>query len=402
LHSLSNQTLTTQAQTNIIEHADCTIVLSKIKGPEATEIFATCHPKIDSTTQQTKAIYNALADGLQKEGGSLGSIVSETIFLRSIATNLDAFREAREQAFSANQNLSYSPAVLEIEQPPIDEQSQLETSIQALIPHSGSIHAQTIHIDADEEGERIEGLKVEIGNETRFYASNICGHGKSAFEQTSAMFNRTEMLLQKAGMTFTDVARTWIHLREMDRDYDSLNKARREFFTQHNIDPVPASTGIEGGQTSSQHDLSIGIYAIKARSPQTREVMTCATLNEAEEYGADFVRGMKVAESNKVSLLVSGTASVDEAGATAHVNDFDAQAERMLVNLAALLDKQGASFSNIVSATTYVKERKNAKRLQDKFVDAGFTGFPNVLVEARVCRPDLLCETEVLAVLPTA
>ena len=71
--------------------------------------------------------------------------------------------------------------------------------------------------------------------------------------------------------------------------------------------------------------------------------MTSPTLNEAAQYGADFVRGMKVVESNKVALHVSGTASIDEQGRTAHVGDLEAQAERMFVNIAALLKGQGAT-----------------------------------------------------------
>jgi enamine deaminase RidA (YjgF/YER057c/UK114 family) len=128
--------------------------------------------------------------------------------------------------------------------------------------------------------------------------------------------------------------------------------------------------------------------------------MTTPTLNEATAYGADFVRGMRMEEANKVALHVSGTASVDEAGRTAHPGGFDAQADRMLVNVAALLDRQGASFGDVVSAVTYLKHNADAGRLREKFHEAGFDGFPNVLVEARVCRPDLLCETEALAVLP--
>jgi enamine deaminase RidA (YjgF/YER057c/UK114 family) len=129
-------------------------------------------------------------------------------------------------------------------------------------------------------------------------------------------------------------------------------------------------------------------------------VMTSPTLNEAGVYGADFVRGMKMVEANKVALHVSGTASIDEAGRTAHVGDFDAQADRMLVNVADLLERQGATFGDVVSAITYLKHPADAEHLRQKFREAGFDGFPNVLVEARVCRPDLLCETEVLAVLP--
>ena len=130
--------------------------------------------------------------------------------------------------------------------------------------------------------------------------------------------------------------------------------------------------------------------------------MTSPTLNEAPEYGADFVRGMRVEEANKVSLLVSGTASVDEAGNTVHVGDFDAQADRMLLNLASLLKGQGAGFADVVSAITYLKHPTDGPRLLQKFQDAGFEGFPNVMVVAPVCRADLLCETELLAVRPMA
>ena len=39
---------------------------------------------------------------------------------------------------------------------------------------------------------------------------------------------------------------------------------------------------------------------------------------------------------NKVALHVSGTASIDEVGRTAHLGDFEAQVDRMLMNVAAL------------------------------------------------------------------
>ena len=129
--------------------------------------------------------------------------------------------------------------------------------------------------------------------------------------------------------------------------------------------------------------------------------MTAPTLNEAMLYGSDFVRGIRVVETNKVALLVSGTASIDEAGRTAHPGDFGAQADRMLVNVAALLEGQGATFGDVVSAVTYLKRPADAGRLREKLHEAGFEGFPNVLVAAPLCRPELLCETEALAVLPS-
>ncbi len=141
---------------------------------------------------------------------------------------------------------------------------------------------------------------------------------------------------------------------------------------------------------------------MRAVCPPLRTVMTAPTLNEAMLYGSDFVRGMRMVETNKIALHVSGTASIDEAGRTAHPGNFEAQADRMLVNVAALLEGQGATFGDVISAITYLKRPSDAGRLREKLQEAGFEGFPNVLVAASICRPELLCEVEALAVLPRA
>ncbi len=65
----------------------------------------------------------------------------------------------------------------------------------------------------------------------------------------------------------------------------------------------------------------------------------------------------------------------------------------------AVHEGQGAGFGDVVSAVTYVKHAEDAPRLREKFQEAGYAGFPNTFVHAPVCRPELLCETEALAVL---
>jgi enamine deaminase RidA (YjgF/YER057c/UK114 family) len=70
------------------------------------------------------------------------------------------------------------------------------------------------------------------------------------------------------------------------------------------------------------------------------------------------------------------------------------------VNIAALLERQGAGFADVVNAITYVKHPADAGRVREELLRAGFQGFPHAMVAATICRPDLLCETEVLAVLP--
>jgi enamine deaminase RidA (YjgF/YER057c/UK114 family) len=130
--------------------------------------------------------------------------------------------------------------------------------------------------------------------------------------------------------------------------------------------------------------------------------MSTPSLNEAWCYGADFSRGLRVVEVNKVTLHVSGTASVDESGDTAHVGDFAAQVDRTLHNLATLLAGQGASFAHVASSVAYVKRADDAATLASLCRERGFDGFPCVVVETPLCRPELLCEIEAEAALPLA
>ncbi len=214
------------------------------------------------------------------------------------------------------------------------------------------------------------------------------------------MFGAAERLLDQCGMGFHDVVRTWIHLRDIDRDYDALNTARREFFRHHGVEPRPASTGVQGGPFPSAHDFSIRLDAVKSSRPLDLTPISTPMLNEAWSYGADFSRGLRVVEANKVALYVSGTASIDEAGRTAHVGDFAAQVDRMLDNIASLLARQGASFERLVSGVAYVRNPSDAPVLRSICRQRGFDGFPCALVEAPLCRPELLCEAEALALLP--
>jgi enamine deaminase RidA (YjgF/YER057c/UK114 family) len=391
----------------MIETHGCSIVLRRVEGPEARELFFLCQPPAEASDagRQAEAAYRAILGALEAEGGSFASVVSETLFLRSLRADLEPVRAARRQVLAACGGSSHRPAATEIEQPPLNERARLEVSVQAVLPNDPPLRVDGFEASPTcgcAECARSHGLRVHVGEECRLYAGGLCGLGADAYEQTLAMFGVAEDLLQQAGMEFRDVVRTWIHLREMDRDYADLNRARREFFEARGIDPVPASTGIGGGPVPEEHHLCLGVYAVQAAHPPVRTVMTAPTLNEATLYGADFVRGMKIVETNKIALHVSGTASVDEAGRTAHPGDFEAQADRMLVNVAALLEGQGATFGDVVSAVTYLKRPADAGRLREKLHEAGFEGFPNALVAAPICRPELLCETEALVVLPRA
>ena len=382
-----------------------------MEGPEARELFFLCQPNAEAADAggQAEAIYRAVLGVLEAEGGSFASVVCETLFVRSLRADLEPVRAARHRVLAAREATNHRPAITEIEQPPLSQRA-LEVSVQAVVPLPPR---QSLRVDPFEarracgcaECARSHSLRVHVGDEVRLYAGALYGTG-DAYQQALAMFGVAEDLLQQAGMELRDVVRTWIHLREMDRDYADLNRARRAFFESRGIDPAPASTGIGGTPVPEAHDLCLGVYAVRATRPppirSVRTVMNTPMLNDAASYGADFARGMRIVETNKVALHISGTASIDESGRTAHPMEFEAQAARMLQNVAALLEGQGASFGDVVTAVTYLKRPADVGRLRDKLHEAGFEGFPHALVAAPICRPELLCETEALAVLPKA
>jgi enamine deaminase RidA (YjgF/YER057c/UK114 family) len=241
---------------------------------------------------------------------------------------------------------------------------------------------------------------ARLGEQTTLESSNLYGTGADAYEQVWNMFCAAERLLQQCGMDFRAVSRTWIHLRDIDRDYDALNRARREFFRQRGIELRPASTAVQGAPFTGAHDFSLRVRAVQSSPPITITRMSTPSLNEAWSYGADFSRGLRLAEANKVALHISGTASLDETGRTVHVGDFAAQAERMLDNIELLLARQGASYKDLVSGVAYLKRPDDAAALRAKFMQRGFADFPCPIVDAPLCRPELLCEVEAVALLP--
>ena len=72
----------------------------------------------------------------------------------------------------------------------------------------------------------------------------------------------------------------------------------------------------------------------------------------------------------------------------------------MLRNIRGLLEPHGATFDDIVQGTTFLKNAEYLDLYQQVLEAWQIAQVPNTLVEAGVCRPDLLCEMEALVILP--
>ncbi|HET9063647.1 MAG TPA: RidA family protein, partial [Candidatus Binatia bacterium] len=309
--------------------------LRRFDGPAAGELYLRSRSADGTagTAQQAETLYDSLLDALAAEGFTPEALVNETVFFRSIDDDATAVLDARRRVLERRGTRVVGGMTTLIGQRPLDGSDRLEVAAVAIAPNRpGTISAADIHRTASCPCEACRaggGARLtRMGEEAHFRAVNIHGVGAGAFEQAHDMFRVADALLGEAGMTFHDVIRTWIYLRDIDRDYHALNQARRDFFRLRGIERRPASTGVQGIPRSAAHDFSMCLYAVRSGRPLDVTLMSTPTLNEAWTYGAEFSRGLRVVDANKVTLHVSGTASIDEAGRTVHVGDFEAQVER--------------------------------------------------------------------------
>jgi enamine deaminase RidA (YjgF/YER057c/UK114 family) len=80
--------------------------------------------------------------------------------------------------------------------------------------------------------------------------ASIDEHGRSVHAgdfraQCRRTFWNITQLLQSEGATWKDIVRTSCYLRDIERDYEAFNEERTAFYCEQELDPVPASTGIQ-------------------------------------------------------------------------------------------------------------------------------------------------------------
>ena len=140
-----------------------------------------------------------------------------------------------------------------------------------------------------------------------------------------------------------------------------------------------------------------------------RAITNHGCLNEAFAYAkpSSFSRGMRIDLNGVAILLISGTASIDEAGRSVHAGDFRAQCRRTFWNITKLLESEGATWKDIVRTSCYLRdierdyeafneERTAFFQQQDLDPLPASTG-----IQAILCRPELLIEIEAIAMFKT-
>ena len=112
------------------------------------------------------------------------------------------------------------------------------------------------------------GLRVPLGAVDMLFISgtaSIDDQGRTVHTgdfraQCWRTYRNITTLLESEGATWHDVIKTTCYLRDIERDYREFNRVRTAFFKWLNIDPLPASVGIQA--RLCREDLLVEIEGI--------------------------------------------------------------------------------------------------------------------------------------------
>jgi enamine deaminase RidA (YjgF/YER057c/UK114 family) len=218
-------------------------------------------------------------------------------------------------------------------------------------------------------------------------------------DMTYDMLAQAGHALTDRGLCFKDVVRTWIYVRDIGHNYGFVNKARNRFFAEQGMARLPASTCVEGTLCGAAAPVAMNLYAVAAQGGVAIDAIAPGPMGEATVYGSAFARGSRIVEPGRKTLCISGTASIDAAGAVVAVGDIGGQLDCTFDNVRALLARAGMDFRDVVSATAYLKRADDLHDFLESAVAHGLSAeIPTAVVVADICRPEWLCEIEMCAV----
>jgi 2-iminobutanoate/2-iminopropanoate deaminase len=113
-------------------------------------------------------------------------------------------------------------------------------------------------------------LRLELGGYKILIVSGTASvneEGKAEYigdfkAQLWRTFRNLTNLLTAESMSWHDVVRTTFYLRDIERDYVEFNKIRTTFYNWLQLDPLPASTGIQVRLCWESLLVEIELYAI--------------------------------------------------------------------------------------------------------------------------------------------
>ena len=221
-------------------------------------------------------------------------------------------------------------------------------------------------------------------------------------QQTTEVMTLIEGALKVVGMVFQDVVRTWYYLDGILSWYDDFNRARTEFFKDHDVFSLrmPASTGIGIANASGKLVLA-KVHALRPKNAACSVRVAGSPLQGcAYAYGSAFSRALELVSPGARSLHISGTASIAPSGETEYIDDVSAQIQRTLDVVQAILHDAGMDWTDTVRGIAYFRHAKDLTLWDAARAALKLPQPVELVVFADICRDDLLFELELEAATP--
>lgn len=267
-----------------------------------------------------------------------------------------------------------------------------------------AVQCASVIAKPNQEKSRIEiresAIKVSSDGISFLYSAPIWAPQEDGCSFVSG-FNQITEVLQHFSMREPSIARTWLYMNNVLRDYESLNMARERYFAKW-YGPenhfMPASTGIQS-QTLGGAALAIQFCAFAGDHIAVKQVSS-PLQNEPTAYGKLFSRAVAVSFPRCELLFISGTAAIDKSGCSVHTGNFEKQMAFTLDVISAILHQENGSFSDVAQAIVYLKRKEDLELGLSILEERGFPCDRSLFQPGvDVCRQDLLCEMEVTAVM---
>jgi len=253
-------------------------------------------------------------------------------------------------------------------------------------------------VDSIEADGQIVGSLFESGHARFCLLGNVMPSNLSLPNPAQArqVLEKIDSVLRQVDMSFHNVVRTWLYADRILSWYDDFNRARNTFFADHGVSGrmVPASTGI-GMSNPAGAALVANALAAQPKDQNTaigevRSPLQCP----APEYRSCFSRAVEVGMPDWRCLYVSGTASIDHTGATAHEGDIDRQIDLTMEVVRNILASRGMNWADVSRAVAYFRDLKDSSRLGHYISRKRIPAMPVAAVQADMCRESLLFELE--------
>jgi enamine deaminase RidA (YjgF/YER057c/UK114 family) len=218
----------------------------------------------------------------------------------------------------------------------------------------------------------------------------------SRAEQARSLFERMDHALRPLGMDFHNIVRTWLYCDRILEWYDELNQVRNAFFSERGVYDrlVPASTGVGTSNPSGKAIIGEALAFQPRHEGVTIRSLPSPLQCPAPAYGSSFSRAVEIRLPGYDRLYISGTASINLDGTTAHVGDVEAQVALTMRVVRAILDSAGYTWADINRAIAYFKRPQDAGAWESWCKRSNVMDLPLVVVQADICRDDLLFEIE--------